>query len=1445
MDDSLISHYEDKGSRETSPDPIVLPSSPPSGRKVRSIKKMRRSTPRKSRLSTVSRMTPSKEIVLDTPHIGPNDGSPWRIKVTVHAEQRDTPGKLITRTTSIPLGSPSRSPTKRRKPTPKRKILEAEEGVEGHPPAKKPRARKKKAAPSAEKNRAPPEPQVEQSIEQPAVGEQEDDGFDVFGEAAALEAEQAMQAMESSSRAQTPPNNRRASGRLARLSAQWSNGTGRTQRLSRAREELDEALQDAVGGDVSYFGDLTLSRAEDFTMVSLESLQTAKEASMLHNSHLSRSHLSTVKEGIEAGEKSALSVSYLPSSPPKHAQAARYPDLAKAKARTSILSSWEPSLQRQGSLQSPFEPTSSARKRQRISSPRIESHAENRRATQMRTSTSSRRTAHAKETPQQQWQREREAVSQQIRDANPQNVVTVDDDADISDDDDDNEREDFGPEAQLEMEAEEDHAADLWQTEASRDIGQDSRRGNLAENQMHDSQRSERVEDLFAHIPPKPLRSNIPRTWRRSSGMDFSYVDSPAHLPLAEPTGERRQSTDGSGVLTPPSTDRSSDNVQEEDGTVDLQGEANDQLQSEFTQPETEGTRYQDDNIGMFDDEDGDEMHQNEEMPQDADDESSDADVDHHGTPQSNSNRDGEYAPSRNDSKSPLSEVESPDAADKAITRSAIHSSAQSTRQSRAPDRGIMQGAFPSDVEYQPKRSRRSTSSAHDTSAQHFETTAADTSLQNNMPQHNNAKPRRRPPRRPTADLTELLGLASSPAKPAPQELKVSEVGTPAQHLRQSTPINDQDRSQKAKSGNVEVNGDTHRTEEVNLASTPRLEQPAVPAQNAFISPPKLTHDPITGQLLAQPKRRGRRKKAGDQSLTESSMTDSFASSNNSQQQQQQQGAVVGESTVQSSGDQTNGRPASEDRTALYLAQQSRKPQLSSRDFAQQEPSKQQRNNGDLAETRKGAISTSTTRSDQDQVLQSSAVKRKENYLMRLSTDEEEHAAKRRSIREPSHERPGTGISTREYHAPARTSRRSGDQEQLLRESTTSRTTTITEQRQTKPQRQRFGVAYPTDEGDERDPRPVPANGHHRIMSAVDSNTEVPDDEGTRPPVEEESLDQEDTYGGESTAHTEHLRSYEEDLNLDSPTKIKVKFNDSISFGEHVDQTSSWLADAGRRPALFETSAPPQQSQQPLPRPNFRPVVVERPLGTPEQKRAAHLPGLNIFSKLGSVLWNAVPRSTEPTEIYPEHYKHQEHENSFATTITTHDDSTFTTSLRSQLRSRYGVLSSNHPWTMSHQRTLHRMLNSALSRRHDTLIPSSGPLPKEVFKLVNTTISSITDYKFHFTHQYAYVVWSFFQILVNEGLVEDMKKGEVGFLGDETARRIRGYFDPVRHGDDLVWTLERDAPEKVVRYVEGLAERKEKIEWSFVARALGDCVGSNETLERRSLERSEDENSYY
>lgn len=1377
-------------SRETSPDPIVLPSSPLSGRKVRSTRK-KAVTPRKSRLSQQqTRATPSKEIVLNTPQLGiANDGSPWRIKVTVQAEQRDSPGKMITKTTSIPLlDSPSQrrrsaSPVKRRKATPKKNVASGEGEVE-----ERKRGRKRKGAPIEGKRTAPPlragqsveapeqesEPEPEQEPEEPQ------DGHGIYGEAAVLEAEQAMQVLDSESH--TPPNHRRASGRLTRLNAQWSDGTGRTKRLSRAREELDEALQDAVGDG---HGDLTLSRAEDFTMVSLESLHTTKEASFLHNSQLARSHLSTVREG--QGEKSALSVSYLPSSPPKGQTIPQYPDLSTVKAQTTILSPWQPSMNRltaQATLQSPFEPTSSAKKkksglRQSIDAmswkpalpAEMKSSSSKLSRLQPVLQTPLDQSANVSSETRRQWQLEREAVSQQIQQASPENVVEIEDDARMSN-------------AESYDEDDVGDNADVWQTEASREIEpQDTRHTDLQRDQPVVSQRSERVEDLFAHIPLKPARPKIPRTWRRSSGMDFSYVDSPAHLPIAEPTNDRRHSTDGSGVLTPPSTDEGEEEegIEETAGTADLQGEANDQLQSEFTQPETEGTRYQEDDqdeLMLEDDDAEDELQQT--TPDEYESEKHERGSGRH----TNSNRDEEYVPSRNDSKSPISEAESPDEADKAIARSMLPPSTKSTLRSRnrgsALERGIMNGSFPSDVDFEPTRQRRSRSRAQKTSAERSD----HAEVSNNMPQGatNKEKPRKRPPRRPTTDLTELLGLASSPAKPAPKEFRVSALQSGSSSAqKRSSPLSSRHENKirkdspsggTAKQRTLEVSGHSELSngtkvsgsvsqvsDEDELAMPLQLERPAAPAHAIFLSPPKLTHDPITGQLLAQPKRRGRRRKVGDEGQTESTVTDSFAS-------KESEPAPRTESQMDVSMDDSFASKASDQRQLLQESAVKKKAPPAITNWSRE--------------------------------LQSSAVKRKQNYLQRRA----EEAASSGDL-----DRPSTGVGHRDYAAPQRGS---------------------------------VQVIYPDDEHDDQEAEEQRVNGHRRIISDVDSNTDMPDDEGTHGHMEDVLHEQDEyTYEDESTPQPDHTRSYEENLNLDSPTKIQVNFNDTLSFSNDVNQTtSSWLAEARRRPPLFNTVADVQDSVETRTDNGLQPGALQRPELTLLEKKRLQVPGTSLFSKLGTSLWKAVIRPSGPAEVYAD-VKAQVAAPAPAPArvpatpqLQNLGDDSFTLTLRSQIRSRYGVLSECFPWTMAHQRTLHRMLNSVCSGRSDTLIPRKGRLSGELEKISNTICTSVTDYKWIFTRDHAYVVHSFMHTLVADTLIADIRSGEVQFIGDHTARSIRGYFDPERHGDDAVWSLERGHPVKVVGYANG---QKGMIPLGFVVKALGDCVLSNDALRKKLI----------
>lgn len=359
---------------------------------------------------------------------------------------------------------------------------------------------------------------------------------------------------------------RRASGRLARLSAQP--GSARSKRLSYARDELDQALQNAVGQSDTGIrcdvpGDMTTSQNEDFSIISMESLQSAKETSM-----------SNVMQTIPEGDKSAASVSYMPSSPPK----VRYPNIqhraerARSSLGKSVINAYDPMS---------WKPTGPSK----TSSPQ-----------------STRKQQEQRLSNERQWQRERESVSQQIDNANADDVMVVD-----------------GAQDDVEEDREEQDAAavdeDIWQDEASRSLDEDHQGNHRSRRAAADQpKRSPQLEDLFAGEPLKPLRSKIPRTWRRSSGMDFSYVDSPAHEPAEdaeveseEEPGEdseegpgeeleegvpaiqaqdRRHSTDGSGVLTPPSTEHGEQSGEDDDEEAEYE-------ESEF-EPDAEATRVQD-----------------------------------------------------------------------------------------------------------------------------------------------------------------------------------------------------------------------------------------------------------------------------------------------------------------------------------------------------------------------------------------------------------------------------------------------------------------------------------------------------------------------------------------------------------------------------------------------------------------------------------------------------------------------------------------------------------------------------------------------------------------------------------------------------------------------------------------------------------------------------------
>ncbi|KAK5175874.1 uncharacterized protein LTR77_001014 [Saxophila tyrrhenica] len=317
----------------------------------------------------------------------------------------------------------------------------------------------------------------------------------------------------------------------------------------------------------------------------------------------------------------------------------------------------------------------------------------------------------------------------------------------------------------------------------------------------------------------------------------------------------------------------------------------------------------------------------------------------------------------------------------------------------------------------------------------------------------------------------------------------------------------------------------------------------------------------------------------------------------------------------------------------------------------------------------------------------------------------------------------------------------------------------------------------------------------HSSESSQSHVSEIADDayEGSsvHPETETEEIEQEDDE--EEELEEEELeeeeegeqpsRSYEEHLNLESPQKISVKFNDSAG-------TSDLLAPKKAYPPLFANHAVSSQAAQAKSPPSVT-LVGKKRTTTEDQAQGG------IFSRLSTNFWSAVVRPSGPTLVEQP------------------PEPEYPRSLRAHIRSRYGVLSDQHPWTMAHMRTLHRLLNSCTSGKSDSIVPKTGPLPYALENLIGKELQCVTQFRWKFTEQHAHVVDAFMQVLVPAHYIESMKSGEVDFIGDSEAKKYRGLISG-RHGDDLVFSDWL-----------GLRSPRGKIERDFVVKALGNCVSAN------------------
>ena len=341
----------------------------------------------------------------------------------------------------------------------------------------------------------------------------------------------------------------------------------------------------------------------------------------------------------------------------------------------------------------------------------------------------------------------------------------------------------------------------------------------------------------------------------------------------------------------------------------------------------------------------------------------------------------------------------------------------------------------------------------------------------------------------------------------------------------------------------------------------------------------------------------------------------------------------------------------------------------------------------------------------------------------------------------------------------------------------------------------------------------------HKQRDENETELSVETEESVDDQTQKESLleDEKVRYDEEEAEEQEtsqQTRSYEEHLNLGSPQKIRVKFNDSTGNSSSLAPRKEYPQLFGKAPiraldsnasdltesALKSKKSTSSHSATLVSKKSFAPPPAEAPPG--------------LLSRLSTTFWSAVIRPTGPSMIMP----------------TPKEEPVYSPTLRTEIRSRYGVVSDQHPWTMLQMRVLHRMLNSCTSNRYDSIIPKTGPLPSHLKRLIGKNLESVTDFRWTFTEQHAHVVDAYMQVVVPAHIHTAMMAGEIDFVGDSEARKYRGWMGS-RHGDDLVFA---GTP--------GAKVGKGKVDVGWVVKALGNCVLANiETAKKegRETERKE------
>jgi hypothetical protein len=224
-------------------------------------------------------------------------------------------------------------------------------------------------------------------------------------------------------------------------------------------------------------------------------------------------------------------------------------------------------------------------------------------------------------------------------------------------------------------------------------------------------------------------------------------------------------------------------------------------------------------------------------------------------------------------------------------------------------------------------------------------------------------------------------------------------------------------------------------------------------------------------------------------------------------------------------------------------------------------------------------------------------------------------------------------------------------------------------------------------------------------------------------------------------------RSYQEELNLESPMRVKVNFNDEAG-------NSTLLEPKRQYPPIFEN----------IP-------AFDKPISSSTEASQPKSPLVSLTESF----WEVVTKP--PVYVSPERKPSLVMEPSSPAAVPDHI-------LR--LRRKYGLLPNTHPFIYAHIRTLHRMLNSTRTRAGSSIVPRSGPLGHNLSRLLGKSKTNELDQRFTWTQAHLHVVDSFMSLLLPQE-ERDRLQYETGSWGDDEALKHRGRDSKGRYGDQVVF----------------------------------------------------------